>query len=284
MKKITIFIFMLVCYGLFAQDARVMPAGTGRFNIMPSFSFATGERDAGGNFERFGSVQERLFNLGFGADLGVLDWLTVSAHWFPGWVARSDENTVTNNVSELFVGAKIQLLGEKAPFTSGEFRFAVNPGVYVPLITDQAFAFVTRFYFDWIFNRNFFVSLTNETMIFPGNQDFADAGPDFAHIRGNANYSLRFGLGSTFTAPITEGIDLTVGLPASYRYLPYPQHSLGVNPHVSFFFRNTALPLELKLQYYFPLWGRDTRARHDASLLFRIYFPPPPSEYEEENG
>ena len=275
MKKIAIiFIFLLLSFGLFAQDARVMPSGVGRFNIKPSFSFTAGEYDGQGNFDRFDEFQARLFNLGFGVDFGVLDWLTVSAQWASGWALWADEDAVANDLSELFVGVKILLLGQQAPFASSDFRFSVAPGVFVPLVTDHIFAFGARFYFDWIFNRNFFVTLSNETMFFPFDEDFANAGPDFSGIKGDANYSLRFGIGSVFNTPITGGLDFAVGLPASYRFLPYPQHSLDINPHVSLFFRNTFLPLELKLQYYIPLWGRDSITRHDLSLLFRIYFPP----------
>ena len=272
-KKSMVFIFLLLCSILLAQDAKVMPQWAGRFTVTPSFSFATGVHDDLRNFDRFDEPSARMFNLGVGAEYGVLNWITAVVHWLPGWAAWSDTDAAANDISELFVGAKIQLLGEQAPFTSNEFRFTIAPGVVLPLVNDQVFALGVNFYFDWIFNRNFFVTLSNETLFFPGNQDFSGAGPAFSGINEDANFSLRFGIGSVFTAPIANGIDFAVGLPASYLFLPDThQHNLGVNPHASLFFRNTPLPLEFKFQYYVPLWGRNSIARHDASLLIRMYF------------
>jgi hypothetical protein len=273
MKKTTIVLVLLFFgYGLFANDARVLPLGIGRVSINPSYSFVTGEYDDLRNFIRHDEVSTRLFNLGFALDYGLFNWITASVQWAPGWTSWSDESAAPNDISELFAGAKIQLLGVQAPFRSDEFRFLITPGVFIPLLDNHIFAVGARFHFDWAFNRNFFVTLSNETLFYPGNQDFSNTGPGFYDINEDVNYSLRFGIGSVFTTPITNGINFTVGLPASYRFLPASQHSITVNPHMSLFF-NTPLPLEFKFQYYAPLWGMNSIARHNASLEVRLYFP-----------
>ena len=273
MKKIMIVLALLfLASSLFAQDAGVLPAGSGRVSVTPSYSFITGEYDDLRNFERFDDTSMRLFSLGLALDYGLLNWLTASVQWIPGVAISSEAYDNVSDVSELFVGAKIQLLGEQGHFRSSEFRFAIAPGVFVPLMENQVFAAGARFYFDWIFNRNFFVTLSNETLFFPGNQNFRNAGPEFYGIDEDVNYSLRFGIGSVFTAPIANGIDFTVGLPATYRYLPVPQHSIVVSPHASLFFTNTRFPLEFKFQYDAPLWGMSSLARHNASLHVRMYF------------
>jgi hypothetical protein len=240
------------------------------------YSFATGEYDDLRNFDRYNTASMRLFNLGLTLDYGALNWLTASIQWEPGLTLSSDSNANVNNVSELFVGAKMQLLGEQALYRSGEFRFAVAPGVFIPLMDNHVFAIGARLYFDWIFNRNFFVTLYNETLFFPGNQNFRNAGPEFYGVSGDVNYSLRFGIGSVFTAPIADGIDLTVGFPATYRHLPVPQHSICVNPNISLFFADMLpLPIEFKFQYDIPLWGMSSLARHNASLMVMMYFVMP---------
>jgi len=257
MKKVSVvLVFMFLTFGLFARDANVLPMGTGRLSVMPGYSFATGEYDDLRNLDRFDEVSMRFFGLGFGLEYGVLSWITASAQWAPGWIPWSDENAAADNVSELFVGVKMLLLGERAPFESGEFRFAAAPGVFIPLTENQEFAIGARFYFDWLFNRNFFVNLYNETLFFPEDAD----------------YSLHFGIGSVFTTPIANGLDFTLGLPATYRYLSDRQHSLGISPHVSLFFTDTPLPLEFKFQYDFPLWGMNSTAWHSVSMQIRFYF------------
>jgi hypothetical protein len=177
-------------------------------------------------------------------------------------------------MSELFVGAKIQLLGPQAPFRSDEFRFAMTPGVQIPLMEDQALAAGARLDFDWIFNRNFFVSLYNETLFYPGEQEFSQTVPEFHDIDGDLNYDYRltFGIESVYTIPIGGGIDFTVGLPMVYRFLPVPRHSIDATPHASLLFTSMPLPLEFKFQYGVPIWGRSSIARHTASLQVRMYF------------
>ena len=277
MKKMTIVLaLLLLASGLFARDASVLPSETGRFSVAPGYSFATGEYDDLRIFERYNAASMRLFNLGLALDYGAFNWLTASIQWEPGLTLSSDSNANVNNVSELFVSAKMQLLGEQALLRSGEFRFAIAPGVFIPLMNNHIFAIGARFYFDWIFNRNFFVNLYNETLFFPGNQDFRNAGPEFYGVSADVNYSLRFGIGSAFTTPIANGVDLTVGFPATYRHLPVPQHSIFVNPNISLFFADMLpLPMEFKLQYDIPLWGMNSLARHNVSLLVRMYFALP---------
>jgi len=240
--------------------------------MMSAYSFASGEFDDLRNFDRFNEASMRLFNLGFGLDYGINSWITAGAQWVPGLSPWSDKNANANDISEIYLGAKFQVLGENAPLRSEEFRFSIAPGVFIPLMDKHIFAVGSRFYFDWLFNRNFFVNLYNETLFFPGNQDFRNAGPDFYGVSGDLDYSLSFGIGSTFTAPICDGIVLSLSLPATYRYLPVPMHNLGINPNMSLLFTDTPLPLEFKFQYDFPLWGMSSLARHNTSFQLMAYF------------
>jgi hypothetical protein len=184
-----------------------MPARVGRFYIAPIFSFAMGAYDEDANLNSFdGNVQ--VFNLGFALEYGVNDWITAAVQWVPGWTPWSDisaasgfDNSNTNGVADIFAGAKIQLLGPRAPFRSQDFRFAVAPGVIIPLpgpdfereltrasqgseatlsaMDRHVFGLGGRIFFDWVINRNFFINLFNETIFFPLKQDLNKSGPTF---------------------------------------------------------------------------------------------------------
>jgi len=157
MKKIMFFGLTLLALGsaLFADDAKVMPKFVGRFYLVPTFSFANGEYDNDGKYQSFGGTA-KVFNLGAALEFGITDWITGAVQWTPGWTAYSDispaapagvqslmplltngalagtdknfkGDLTVNGVADLFVGAKIQIVGEKAPVQTGMFRFSVAP-------------------------------------------------------------------------------------------------------------------------------------------------------------
>jgi hypothetical protein len=101
---------------------------------------------------------------------------------------------------DIFIGAKTQIVGEKAPVASETFRFAIGPGVKVPTgnpdyskeyakvvadigrimgstspqenitvgqIDKHTLGVGARTYFDYVFNKNFSISLFNEFIYYP---------------------------------------------------------------------------------------------------------------------
>jgi len=357
MKRIFVIGLLLLCVFAFADDAKVMPMMVGRLYVAPTYSFATGTYDTDGDFTSFDSGSVKVFNLGFALEYGVLNWLTAAVQWVPGWTPWSDvkaasgvSNTNANGVADLFAGLKIQLAGEKAPLRTGNFRFALAPGVIIPLpgpdfekeltnamtgskatlssMDNHVFGAGGRFYFDVLFNKHFFLNLYNETIIYPSKLDLNKNSPVFygakAQIAGamqetlgpgaayimdingkiNYNYRLTFELEPVFTTPIASGIDLSVGLPINYRFIPaysysfdYPaaiapyseaiepylkgaldtdaHHTLSLIPNASIFIMKSFIPLEFKFQYAIPVYGRNTMARHNATLQIRAYFALP---------
>jgi hypothetical protein len=122
-------------------------------------------------------------------------------------------------------------------------------------------------------------------------------------ISGEVNYKYRltFEIEPTFSTPIADGITFTVGLPLTYRYTPAPEYSfnldeipapaqdairnallsnlgaepshlLSVTPNLGLFIMNTPVPLEFKMMYRYPLWGRSTMAMHNLIFQARVYF------------
>ncbi|GHV86111.1 hypothetical protein AGMMS50230_17190 [Spirochaetia bacterium] len=350
MKKLTAVTVLLLVLGaaVFAEDAKVMPMMVGRVYAAPTYAFALGAYDKDGTYKKFPSGSVKVFNLGFAVEYGVIDWITAAVQWAPGWTVWSDLEAVsgrkdsnTNGVADLFVGAKIQLVGEKAPVKTPMFRLSIAPGVIIPLpgpdfakettkapsekatlqsMDNHAFAAGARVYFDWIINKSFFINLYNETLFYPIAQDLAKAGPDLAIMKirtpfTNATgevkykYKLTFELEPVYTMAIADGISFSAGLPVNFKYVPAydysissgtgsalmdaaalttfktnfarldPALTLSVKPNVSVFFTKTPLPLEFKLQYGLPVWGKNVgAAQHQVTLQIKAYFAIPKSK------
>ena len=331
MKKLTVLGILLLAAGsiAFADDAKTMPIMTGRFYAAPSFTVIPGEYDTDGKYHRFDD-SAKIFNLGFVLEYGVIDWITAAIQWAPGWTAWSDVTPTagpfagstatldTNGLADLFVGAKIQIVGEKAPVQNDTFRFAVAAGITIPLpgpdfseelsnvmagkkatinsMDKHVFAIGGRLYFDWIIRENFFINLYNETVFYPVKQDLIKDGIIGGALGSgtvNYKYKLTFELEPVFSKALGSGIDLGAGIPVNFRYIPEyeysvpaavaaaaglktdPQYLLSINPNISLFLKQTPLPLELKLQYNFPVLGNNTQARHTVIFQIKAYFALP---------
>ncbi|MDR2662545.1 MAG: hypothetical protein LBC31_06060 [Treponema sp.] len=380
MKKLLSVSLILLALGsmAFADDAKVMPMMVGRIYFAPTFAFAVGAYDEDGSYKSLGDGEGSLkaLNLGFALEYGVIDWITAALQWAPGWTvwsdvdkkvpfglnatgqqAFSDSSVNGNGPADIFLGAKIQIIGEKAPVKSTMFRFAVGPGVKIPLpATDMkeqlenaadgdavtaangdyhVLGTGLRVYFDYIINEHFFINLYNETLFYPikgdlRNANYAEYAPIVIAGQGarlkaqmggtpipatlniepevevNYGYDLTFEAEGVYTTSIAQGISLTAGLPVNYKftpghkysvdwditgtaldaslktaYEPYledqdPTHLLTVKPNVSVFITKTPMPLEFKLTYTAPVWGKNIeQAKHSVSLQARLYFALP---------
>ncbi|MCL2805175.1 MAG: hypothetical protein FWD26_04475 [Treponema sp.] len=281
MKKLVIIglVLLFLAPALFAEDAKVMPSLVGRLTIAPNFTFATGAFNNNGEFVEFASGDSiKVFNLGFALEFGIISWITAAVQWAPGWTIWSDVkpafplpvpgNVNTNGVADLFIGAKFQIIGETAPVKNNMIRLALAPGVLIPLpgpdfeeeavkiglaqdatisnMDKHAFAVGGRFFFDFVFNKMFFINLFNETIVYPIGVDLKKTGltglqsyGTRAAIAGaggataididvNYGYKLTFEVEPVFSAPIGGGIILTAGVPVRYVYSPAPTHSVSV--------------------------------------------------------
>ena len=230
MKKILLIGLALLVLGsgLFADDAKVMPGRVGRFYLAPVFAFAPGEYNDNGNYVNYATGNVSVFNLGLALEYGIIDWITAAVQWAPGWTYTSSLIGKTglplsnmNGVADLLVGAKIQIIGENAPVKTSAVRFALTPGVSIPLPgpdyekqAENYFDTYTylmsggmmgslekttmanmdrhvlgvggRVYFDWVLSDKFFINLYNETFIYPVKKDLANDGIGLSLLKAQA--------------------------------------------------------------------------------------------------
>jgi hypothetical protein len=270
MKRIFVLGFVLLFLGaaLFADDAKVMPARMGRFYIAPTFAFANGFFDEDGARKSYDSGEGalKLFNLGFALEYGIIDWITGAVQWAPGWNVWSDVDQTlpgstsdvnVKGVNDIFLGAKMQIIGPSALVQSEKLRLAFGPGVKIPLPaadyeeqytnmgkndpvtaanTDyHVFSFGLRSYFDFIINKYFFINVYNEFLYYPVKGDMKKAGLNpygiayavdqfkgFGFDYGDVTYGydLTFELEPAFSYTTQNRIILSAGLPVNYKMTP----------------------------------------------------------------
>ncbi|MCL2139909.1 MAG: hypothetical protein FWH41_10335 [Treponema sp.] len=221
MKKILFFVlvFAILGAGLFADDAKVMPLRTGRLSLAPSFTF--GQKAFNKDGVRRDSDALSVYNFGAALEYGINSWITGALQWAPGVNFFSDIDMLVpspdggfskslakvQDVADLFLGAKIQILGTAAPVKTDNFRIAFAPGLKIPLrgpdyekqyenakkgdpvtvsnFDNHAFAAGLRSYFDFVITDNFFINLYNETIFYAQKREFKKAGyTEYAVSRG----------------------------------------------------------------------------------------------------
>ncbi len=329
MKKIaTLGIIALLCAGslAFADDALVMPAHVGRVYMTNTYAFANGGYDKDGKYTTYSSGANLLlgnlgpmkaYNMGFALEYGITDWITGAVQWAPGWNVWSDVDASLapmssskinlNGLYDIFVGAKLQIVGEKAPVQNSMFRFAVAPGVKIPLpatnMSDQltnftkgdpvtmqqldshVFALGGRAYFDYIINQMFFANLYSEFIYYPVEGDYKNYDPSVSTSTQKIAYGYKLTLEAEphFQTLINQGLQFGAGLPITYITTPNYKVDgtevsdtgtavLNLGPNASIFFLNTLLPVEFKLGYTFPVYGKNTYATNALTLVAKVYF------------
>jgi hypothetical protein len=321
MKRLTALgILGILCGTLFvfAEDAKVMPARMGRFYLAPSFSFANKAWDK--DSDKFdltnGNRAIKMFNLGFAVEYGIIDWITGAIQWAPGWNVWSDVDFSHPQLGEvdanlkgfgdIFVGAKMQIIGATALVKSSSLRLALGPGVKIPLpgpdfteeytnmttgkaatvgkLDRHLFGFGARTYFDYIINDMFSVNAYNEFIYYPvkadGNKHAlgTPASADVAY-----GFDLTFELEPHFDKSLGGGVLFHAGLPVNYKFTPdikidgttaddSKTQALSLKPNASIFLTSLPLPLQFQLAYTVPLWGQNVNATNSIVLQIRAYF------------
>jgi hypothetical protein len=308
MKKILI--LLLLCafvVPVFADDALVLPKGVMRFYIVPAFSMANDEFDENG--DKIGEVEDiesiKLMTVGAAVEYGVTDWISVAVQWTPGWSVWSEleegtlfEKGKLTGPFDIFAGAKVQLIGPKAPVANDTMRFCLAPGVKIPLPAgidslEEATKFGTseefiltntdkhvlglggRAYFDYLLTEDFFINLYSELIYYPteansddgGAQEFLSYGPDAEIAYG---YDLTLEVEPSFWPWVAEGMQLKLGVPVTYTASPEIEvdgvgqddasYVLSVAPSVALFTTVLPMPIEVKASYSLPLMGKEAFA------------------------
>ena len=272
MKKLALLLLALAIVApLFADDAKVMPERVIRTYIVNSYQFTTGDYDDSGDYTKYdsGDGALKLYNLGLAVEYGATDWITAAVQWAPGWTAWSetddaDDYDMINGTFGLFAGAKLQLVGPKAPVMNDQFRFAVAPGVIIPTtmkdwkaegeaaasgedyvdpftwaaVTKPSFALGARVYGDYIVNENIFLNLYMEYKKFlPGSWDLADwaTAVDYSGFGLTAdkfdfeydfNYEMTFEFEPHYETNLSDGLSFSAGLPVVYTMAPKATYTI----------------------------------------------------------
>jgi hypothetical protein len=312
MKKafVMLCVFMVsIALPLFADDALVLPKGVLRTYITAAYGYGDTYYDADGKKQDTDEI--KAINLGMAIEFGATDWISPGIQWAPGYNVWSEYGTGDANVNgayDLKVGAKFQIIGPNAPVQSSNMRFAVVPGVKIPLpgadlekelanlyagkegtIADpdkHAWAIGSQASFDYIVNEKFFVNLFCEYMKYLEMTDveyiYVSGGiPYLATSDINYGYSLKLEVEPHFETPLGSG-KLSATLPVTYEMWPETTYSgtgadnagysLKIAPSASYFFLAGALPLELKLGYTLPVAGENWATPTDQIVFqFKSY-------------
>src|SRR5271157_2970275 len=258
MKK-TVILALLVCLALpvFADDALVLPAGVFRLTLVPSYDFVPGAYGSDGSYAAFPSggnamgTTVKAFNGAAALEYGVNDWISAAVQWTPGWNITSSvdipgPSTVNvNGLYDAFVGAKIQIVGEKAPVASESIRFCTALGVTVPFgsvnfqqqftnfmngsaytlanVDIQTLGIGGRLYFDYVFSPAFFLNLYSQIIYYPGTVALKDTSlPGYVASLGGYNPNVGYGYHLTvevephYIGNLSDGLQLQLSLPFTY--------------------------------------------------------------------
>ncbi|TVR28970.1 MAG: hypothetical protein EA404_15910 [Spirochaetaceae bacterium] len=283
MKRLLLIVLVLAFAApVFADDALTLPTGVWRTRVVPVYSFARNEFDGTFGVGRSGSDADLdVLSLGFALEYGVTDWITIAGQWTPGFTVWSNLDAdvpnplrfpatgddVDGDISvgrwfDLFLGAKLQLIGENAPARRNDVRLAIAPGVKVPfpapdwddeqenLEDDDDFiisgadknllGFGGRLYIDYVFSPRFFLNFYTELIAYPGKGPAPSvlvhklidelnglsafgADVDLANDKFEYGYDLTVEIEPTYIHTASPGLRITPSLPITFNYSPEPK-------------------------------------------------------------
>ena len=155
-KLLVVFLLLSLAAGMvFADDAKVMPKGVIRAYFLGTYGMTDSAYDEDGEEQDSATGDTAFFNQGFAAELGVTEQVTAAFQWTPGMNLYSsvendpvdaylvgnfgsnpygdNENLTLSGPADLFVGAKVQILGDNGFVKNDKFRFSMAPGFRIPL-------------------------------------------------------------------------------------------------------------------------------------------------------
>jgi hypothetical protein len=312
-KALFVLILAALVFPAFADDALVLPKGVLRVYLAPNYGFGNTAWDKDGEKSDISDDGISFFNLGLAFEYGINDWVTAAVQWAPGWNITSSlgsdalEDAKLGSFFDLFVGAKMQIVGPKAPVQKTNMRFAIAPGIKIPMpaadmeeevdnlmagdefiyaeLEKHAVGIGARLYFDYIVNPVFFVNLFSEFIYYLETEKESIAftpAPTAVKADYKYGYDWTLEVEPQFALPLSNGIIVKGGLPLTYKMTPDLEVNgnkiddsgstiFSIGPNASLFFTKSAVPFELKLQYRMPLFGTNTYAIQNIALQGKVY-------------
>jgi hypothetical protein len=277
-KLLVSLLFAAVVAPAFADDALVLPQDVWRFRVIPSATIVNQTFDDDGERQDIAIYDSAsIYNLSFALEYGVNDWINAALQWTPGWRIASvfdspvnvpgselqaagvppsfipdNDELESSGLNDLFIGAKVQIIGEDAPVSTQDHRLAAAAGMILPLSTYDAkgesedyidekpyqlrrvdedlLAFGARLYYDFVVTENFFVNLYNESIFFVPreldqfgvtfNQNTGQMETDVNTVEYDFGYNLTFELEPQYSTMIADGLELGAGLPITFFTAP----------------------------------------------------------------
>jgi hypothetical protein len=257
----------------------------------------------------------QFFNIGVGVEYGILDWLTADAQWIPGLTLDSGltftpdflglSDTNINGFDDMWVGVKVQVLGQKGIIFSRSLRLALEPVIIVAMpdvnwdeqnklrsmgadftmlsLAKHAFGFGGRVSFDFYLADFFFVTLLGDyRRYFP--RENAQLATDMPRGKTEWGPDVTFEVEPHLEFDIADGIMLAFGAPlvlASYGTLHIDGAAVDgtlssrvyVSPYAAILLAKTRLPVEVDLQVPITLYATDLPVINSAILEVKISIP-----------
>lgn len=311
-KVITLPLLAGLALPALANDAKVLPEGVLRTTIAPSFTTVEKVYDSNGDLQNptLGTITVNTVSLAL--EYGINDWITAGVQWAPGYVwsgeVENNDNVNLSGANDLFVGAKLQLLGSAGLVQSDSMRFAITPGVKIPTSqydaqaeadsamsggefkpgrTDRgAWGLGARFAFDLMITPDFYINMFNQTTVFlETEQDFGvvftPAPTPVKDATVKYGTEMIFEVEPNYSTVVGNGIRLGFGLPVRYTSKGETElngngrndeaYTLAVEPSLSVFFTQWALPMEFQFGYSTTLAGENSNAANTASLQIKNF-------------
>lgn len=310
-KALFILLALALLAPAFADDAKVLPAGVFRTSFVFARNAYDQAYDADGDLipnPGVGAVS--ALTLGAAIEFGITDQITGALQWTPAYVISSSfENNPygtgelnANGFMDLFVGAKLQILGAKGFIQNETFRLAFAPGVLIPIPdntdwlaeaakiggaedikiaspSDQAIGLGFRAYFDYVISKMFFVNLYNQTIFYlPVN--LTSLSSPVTEEEYKYGYKLTFEVEPHFDYSFSDKVSVSAGVPLTLTMKPEStvdgatldpaSHILTVSPSASIFVM-AFIPFELKAGYTLPLLGQNTSAASTLVLQLKTF-------------
>ena len=315
MKKLALLLLALaIVIPAFADDAKVLPAGVLRtYLLLAQSSYDETYDDDGDTVDAaFGGVS--AWSTGIALEYGVTDQITAALQWTPAWIFSSsfgdpinlgagpnDDGNV-NGLEDLFIGAKVQIVGTNGFVVNDAMRFAAAAGIKIPLAqydaqdeqdayiagdeftfsptSKQALGYGFRLYYDYLVTDSFWINLYNETIFYaPVEKDSILApGTDVEYEYG---YDLTLEVEPHYDYKVDNTLTLSAALPFTYTKMPESEEDgvgqddesnlLTLGPNVSAFWTGGPLPMELEVGYALPLMGKNNPASKTFTVIFKSY-------------
>lgn len=313
MKKL-VAILLIAAFAIpaFADDAVTLPKGVLR--IYQTTAYASGDQEFDADGDKVDGTELKALNLGAAIEYGVTDWISAGIQWAPGINVWSTYDFTSipgdwtvNGISDIKVGAKVQIIGEKAPVQVQNIRLSVTPGVKIPLPgTDwekqaenlaagdstvfadpakHAFAFGSQLSFDYVISDAIFLNLFGEFMKYLPRKDAASNYYVYTYVGGETHeydygYAAKIEFEPHYELALGAG-KLSLGLPVTYDMFPETVtddvgdgkdgYTLSLSPSASYFFMAGPIPLDLKLGYTVPVMGKNYSATNTAVMQIKCY-------------